>query len=115
MKGILILFVDPAADGGGASYARDNEKFYNPKIKKVSVTIDGVSSLYNNGMLPHQHFEEIQKHFAEGKHRTTPDVFKEGEQADVELDEFLTTKYGFVFGWTCIALGNLRFTDREED
>ena len=31
-KGILILFVDPA-DGGG-SYARDTEKFYNPKIKK---------------------------------------------------------------------------------
>ena len=31
MKGILILFVDPA--DGGADYTRDSEKFYNPKIK----------------------------------------------------------------------------------
>ena len=33
MKGILILFVDPA--DGGASYSRDTEKFYSPKIKNV--------------------------------------------------------------------------------
>ena len=39
MKGVLILFVDPAADGEGADYSRDSEKFYNPKIKKVSVTL----------------------------------------------------------------------------
>ena len=32
MKGILILFIDPA--DGGAPYARDTEKFYNPKITK---------------------------------------------------------------------------------
>ena len=69
MKGILILFVDPVADGGGASYARDTEKFYNPQIKKVTVTLDGVpNQLYSSGMLPHQHFEKIQKHFAKGKH-----------------------------------------------
>ena len=51
MKGILILFIDPAADGGGASYARDTDKFYNPKIKEVSVTIEGVpNQLYSSGM-----------------------------------------------------------------
>ena len=93
MKGILILFVDPAV--GGADYARDSEKFYNPKIKKASVTLDGnPNQLYASGMLPHNHFEEIQKHFADGKHQTTPHVIKEAELADVTLPDYLTTKYG---------------------
>ena len=39
MKGILILFVDPA--DGGTAYSRDTEKFYNPKIKNVQITLDG--------------------------------------------------------------------------
>ena len=62
MKGILILFVD-LADGGG-SYARDTAKIYNPKIKKVSLTIDGnPNQLFVSGISPHQHFHEIRKHF----------------------------------------------------
>ena len=95
MKGILMLFVDPTGNGGGANYARDSEKFYNPKIKKVSVTLDGVpNQLYSSGMLPHHQFEEIQKHFSEGRHRTAPHVASDLELADVELPEFLTTKFG---------------------
>ncbi len=95
MKGILVLFIDPAANGGGADYATDSEKFYNPKIKKVSVTLDGnPNQLYASGMLPHNHFEVIQKHFADGKHRTIPHAIKEAELADVTLPDFLTTKYG---------------------
>ena len=95
MKGILILFVDPAADGGGANYARDTEKFYNPKIKKVSTTLDGIpNQLYSSGMLPHHHFKEIQKHFADGKFRTVPHVIKEAGLADVRRPDYLTTKYG---------------------
>ena len=76
MKGILILFVN-AADGG-TEYARDSEKFYNLKIKKVSVNLDGnPNQLYSSGMLPHNYFEEIQKHVADGKHHTTVHVIKE--------------------------------------
>ena len=93
MTGVLILFVDPA--DGGTDYARDSEKFYNPKIKKASVTIAGnPSQLYPNGMLPKHHFKEIQKYFADGKHRTVPHAIKEQEAADVTLLDYLTTKYG---------------------
>ena len=95
MKGILILFVDPAANGGGNDYARDSEKFYNPKIKKVSVTLDGnPNQLYASGMLAHNQFEEIRKHFADGKHKSTPYTIKEAELSDVTLPDYLTTKYG---------------------
>ena len=92
LKGILILFIDPA--DGGANYARDSEKFYNPKIKKVSVTINGnPNQLYSSGMLPEHNFAEARKFFAGGKHRTAPHTFKEGEDSDVTLLDYLTTKY----------------------
>ena len=95
MKGILILFVDPA--DGGASYGRDTEKFYNPKITNVAITLDGnLNQLFASGMRPHQQFSEIKKIFADGKHRTNTHVAKELELADMKLhvEDYLTTKYG---------------------
>ena len=41
MKGILMLFEVPLAD-----FARDTEAFYNPKITKVEVTIEGIPTSY---------------------------------------------------------------------
>ena len=93
MKGVLILFVDPA--DGGASYGRDTEKFYNPKIKNVATILDGnPNQLFASGMRPHQHFSEMKKIFADGKHRTNTHVAKELELADIKLEDYLTTKYG---------------------
>lgn len=93
MKGILVLFVNPS--DGGASYARDAEKYYNPKITRVSITLDGnPNQLFGSGMRAHQQFDEIRKHFADGKHRTVNSVAKELELADVSLDAYLTTNYG---------------------
>ena len=92
MKSILILFVDPA--DGGTSYARDTEKFYNPKITNVMITLDGnPNQLFASGMRPHQQFGEIKKIFADGKHRTNTHVAKELELADIELEDYATTKY----------------------
>ena len=92
MKSILILFVDPA--DGGTSYARDTEKFYNPKITNVMTTLDGnPNQLFASGMRPHQQFGEIKKIFADGKHRTNTHVAKELELADIKLEDYATTKY----------------------
>ena len=92
MKSILILFVDPA--DGGTSYARDTEKFYNPKITNVMITLDGnPNQLFASGMRPHQQFGEIKKIFADGKHRTNTHVAKELELADIELEDYASTKY----------------------
>ena len=93
MKGILILFIDPS--DGGELYARDPEKFYNPKINKVSITLDGnPNQLYSSGMLKHQQWDEIRKHFADGRHRTVSTVAKELQLSDMTLADYLTTKYG---------------------
>ena len=37
MKGILMLFEEPAS-----GFTRKTEKFYNPKVEKVEVTVEGV-------------------------------------------------------------------------
>ena len=90
MKGILMVFIDD----GGANYDRDSEKFYNPKITKVSTTIDGLpNQIYSSGMKAHQQFYEIVKHFSDGKYRHMTNVAKELELSDVSLGNYLTTKY----------------------
>ena len=96
MKGILLLVIDPA--DGGASYSRDTETLYNPKIKNVEITLDGnPNQLFASGMRPHQQFSEIKKIFKDGKHRTNTHVAKELELADMKLEDYITTKYGLWF------------------
>ena len=56
LKGILVLFE------GEKPYARDTGKFYNPKIQKVSVTVEGKpNQLYAQGMRSFEQYDEIYK------------------------------------------------------
>lgn len=94
MKGILMLFEDPAA--GGAPWSRDTESFYNPKITKVEITIEGVpNQLFSQGMHAYQQWDEAKKFFAGGckHHPEVAAIKKDLALADVSLSEFLTTKY----------------------
>ena len=62
LKGILVLFEEEQ------SYTRDMSKFYNPKIQKVSVIVEGKrNQLYAQGMRSFEQYDEICKYFAEGK------------------------------------------------
>ena len=92
MKGILLLFEDPAA-----AFQRDTEKFYNPQISKVEVTIEGIpNQLYSQGMRAYQLWEEARKHFAAGGTKRHPEVAvvaKDLALADVSLGQYLTSKH----------------------
>ena len=62
LKGILVLFEEEK------SYMRDMRKFYNTKIQKVSVTIEGKpNQLYSQGMRPFEQYDEAHKYFTEGR------------------------------------------------
>ena len=62
MKGILMLFEDVAAQ---QQFARNTEAFYNPKITKVEVTIEGIpNQLFSQGMCAYQMWDEARKLFA---------------------------------------------------
>ena len=77
LQGLLLLFVDKQSD-----FANENEKFYNPSIKKILTTINGIPhQLYPGGVLSRDFFPEAKKYFYK------PD-------SDVIWDEFLTTKFG---------------------
>ena len=63
LKGILVLFEEEKP------YTRGTSKFYNPKIQK-SVIVEGKpNQLYAQGMRSFEQYDEICKHFTEGKQR----------------------------------------------
>ena len=100
LKGILVLFEEEKP------YARDTSKFYNPKIQKVSVTVEGKpNQLYAQGIRSFEQYDEAHKYFAEGVQRDN-DVQKQLELHDVSLREYLVNKYAL---WL-----NFRMIDENE-
>ena len=90
LKGILVLFEEEK------SYARDTSKFYNPKIQKVSVIVEGKSNqLYAQGMRSFEQYDEIHKWFAERVQRgnNVNEVQKQLQLYDLSSEEYLTYKY----------------------
>ena len=93
MKGILMLFENVAAQ---QPFARNTEAFYNPQITKVEITIEGIpNQLYSQGMRAYQMWDEAKKYFEPGSKRHTDvgTVAKTLALTDVNLGEFLTSKY----------------------
>ena len=90
LKGILVLFEEER------SYTRDTSKFYNPKIQKVSVIVEGKpNQLYAQGMRSFEQYDEICKYFAEGsqKDNNANEIQKNLQLYDVSLGEYLVNKY----------------------
>ena len=90
LKGILVLFQEEKA------YTRDMSRFYNPKIHKVSVTVEGKpNQLYSQGMRSFEQYDEACKYFAEGVQRDSNanDVQRQLQLYDLSLGEYLVKKY----------------------
>ena len=59
LKGVLLLFVEPYADG-----ARESEKYFNPDITNIKVTVKGAPNrLYNDGLEGSDIWEEAKRFF----------------------------------------------------
>ena len=77
LHGLLLLFLHKRDD-----FANKNEEFYNPSIKKILITINGmphelfVARLKGRGIYP-----ELKRYFYK-------------ENSDVTCEDFLTTKFG---------------------
>ena len=90
LKGILVLFEEER------SYTRDTSKFYNPKIQKVSVTVEGKpNQLYSQGMRSFEKYDEIGKYSTEGKQRDNDanEIQKHLQLYDLSLGKYLVNKY----------------------
>ena len=93
MKGILMLFENVAVQ---QPFARNTEAFNNPQITKVEVTIEGIpNQLYSQGMRACQMWDG-QRSTLRPAVSVYPEVgtaAKDLALADVNLGEFLTSKY----------------------
>ena len=95
LKGILVLFEEEK------SYAQDTSKFHNPKIQKVSVTIEGrPNQLYSQGMRSFEQYDEICKYFAEEKNPN--EVQKHLQLHNVSVGEYLTDRYALLLNFRMI-------------
>ena len=86
-------------------------KFYNPSIKKVSVTVEGKpNQLYSQGMRSFEQYDEAHKYFAEG--RLANDVQAQLQHYDVNLGEYLVNKYALWLDFRMIDENELHRTGR---
>ena len=62
---MLLIF---AKERSATKFERETEEFYNPKVTKVEVTLEGSSNeLYAQNMEYHHCYAEIMKHVGEGQ------------------------------------------------
>ena len=91
LKGVLLIFTQ---ERSATKFTRDTEEFYNPKITKVEVTVEGVpNELYAQNMEYHHQYDEIVKHFAEGRLKEAGAIQKDLQLHNVNIASYYTDKY----------------------
>ena len=106
LRGILVLFEEEKP------FVQDTSKFYNPKIPKVSVTVEGKpNQLYSQGMRSFEQYDETHKYFAEGKQRDN-EAQKQLQLYDLSLGEYLVNKYALWLDFRTIDENELHGTGR---
>ena len=102
---LLVLFEEEK------TFARDTSKYYNPKIQKVSVIVEGKpNQLYAQGMRSFEQYDEIHQYFTEG--RLANDVQAQLQLYDVSLGEYLLNKYALWLDFRMIDENELHGTGR---
>ena len=106
LKGILVLLEEEKP------YVRDTSKSYNPKIEKVSVTVEGKpNQLFSQGMRSSEQYDEAHKYFAEG--RLANEVQAQLQQYDLSVWEYLVNKYALWLDFRTIDKNELHRTGRQ--
>ena len=91
LKGVLLIFTQ---ERSATKFARDTEEFYNPKITKVEVTVEGVpNELYAQNMEYRHQYDEIIKHFSEGHLKEAGAIQKDLQLHNVIIASYYTDKY----------------------
>ena len=91
LKGVLLIFTK---ERSATKFTRDTEEFFNPKITKVEVTVEGVpNELYAQNMEYRHQYDEIVKHFAEGQLEETGAIQKDLQLHNINIASYYTNKY----------------------
>ena len=88
---MLLIFTK---ERSATKFERDTEEFYNPKIIKVEVTVEGSpNELYAQNMEYCHHYDEIMKHFGEGRLKDAGAIQQDLHLHDVDITSYYTDKY----------------------
>ena len=110
LKGVLLIFTQ---ERSATKFARDTEEFYNPKITKVEVTVEGVpNELYAENMEYRHQYDEIVKHFAEGRLKEAGAIQKDLQLHNVNIASYYTDKYALWLDFRTIDDNRLHGSDR---
>ena len=91
LKGVLLIFTQERCT---TKFASDTEEFYNPKITKVEVTMERVANeLYAQNMEYRHQYDEIVKHFAEGRLKEAGAIQKDLQLHNINIASYYTDKY----------------------
>ena len=91
LEGVLLIFTQ---ERSATKFARDTEEFYNPKITKVEVTVEGVpNELYAQNIEYRHQYNEIIKHFSEGHLKGAGWVQKDLQLHNINIASYYTDKY----------------------
>ena len=91
LKGVLLIFTQ---ERSATKFACDTEEFFNPKITKVEVTEEGVpNELYAQDMEYRHQYNEIIKHFAEGRLKEVGAIHNELQLHNINIASYYTDKY----------------------
>ena len=110
LKGVLLIF---AKERSATKFVRDTKEFYNPKITKVEVTVEGVpNKLYAQNMEYRHQYDEILKHFADGKLKETGAIQKDLQLHNVNIASYYTDKYALWLDFRTIDDNSLHGSGR---
>ena len=108
--GVLLIFTQ---ERSATKFARDTEEFYNPKITKVEVTVEGVpNELYAQNMEYRRQYDEIGKHFVEGWLKEAGDIQEDLQLHNVNIASYYTYKYALWLDFRTIGNNRLHGSGR---
>ena len=91
LKGVLLIFTQ---ERSATKFARDTEEFYNPKITKVEINVEGSpNELYAQSMEYRHQYDEIVKHFAEGRLKEAGAIQKDLQLHNIDIALYYADKY----------------------
>ena len=110
LKGVLLIFTKERST---TLFTHDTEEFFNPKITKVEVTVEGVpNELYAQNMEYRHQYDEIVKHFAEGRLKEAGAIQKDLQLHNINIASYYTDKYALWLDFRTIDDNRLHSSGR---
>ena len=110
LKGVLLIFTQ---ERSATKFARDTEEFYNPIIMKVEVTVEGLpNEFYAQNMEYRHQYDEIIRHFAEGRLKEAGAIQKDLQLHNVNIASYYTDKYALWLDFRTIDDNRPHASDR---